>query len=932
LLLGESRKQHQRKNRIGKTQNKVNSNMQKTAFNLLILSTAFAISSCSSSERYKQPNVKFTLQESQLPTYEKNIDHRQLISDIEKEEGSMHRGEQIYGTICFNCHGDPGQNGSIPTAFKFWKDTFKVGNDPYSIYQTLTKGYGSMPPQPMLTPREKYDVIHFIRNKFVAEHNKGQYFKIDSAYLDGLPKGDSTGPKPKKYEPWAEMDYGNFLINTYELVGLNPPPRERSGGEAPLPDEHLEGKNFAYKGIAIRLDKGNGGVAAGKEWVIFDHDVMRVAGAWTGNEFIDWEAILFNGSHNISPRTVGDLQFENPVGPGWADPETGSFKDDRFLARDGRRFGPLSRKWTHYTGLYQHNDRVVISYSVGNANVLETFGSEKLNSQFVLVRTLNITPSSRKLKMRIAPDSTSVALVGTGAKLKISEGFNIIEIPPLTAVKIKLLISRVTKEELKAYARRSAHPESLDALTKGGKARYPEKLTTIITRGDQPGPFKVDILTPPFNSVWKNQLRLSGIDFTADRNKGVVCSTDGDVWLVSGLAKDSGTLSWQRIASGLFQPLGIKVINEEIFVTCRDQIVKLRDFNGDGETDFYESFNSDHQVTDHFHEFAMGLQADKEGNLYYAKSARHAREALVPQHGTLIKVSKDGLKTDIIATGFRAANGVCINPDGSFIVTDQEGHWNPMNRINWVQKGRFYGNMFGYKPPADSSSEAMEQPLVWVERHLDQSPSELLWVDSKRWGALNGSLLNFSYGYGKVFIVPHEKVGNQMQGGIFELPIPAFSTGVMRGRFNPYDGQLYACGLSAWGSTQTLQLGGLFRIRYNGVPVMVPISLKAKRDGMQITFAKKLDPVSVKDIANYRIQTWDLLRSRKYGSDHYNAKELKVSKAELSKDRKTLNLYISEIKPTWVMEIGYQLKDIDGEKVEGLIQNTIYDLGSDPIK
>ena len=101
---------------------------------------------------------------------------------------------------------------------------------------------------------------------------------------------------------------------------------------------------------------------------------------------------------------------------------------------------------------------------------------------------------------------------------------------------------------------------------------------------------------------------------------------------------------------------------------------------------------------------------------------------------------------------------------------------------------------------------------------------------------------------------------------------------------------------------------------------------------MQITFAKKLDPVSVKDIANYRIQTWDLLRSRKYGSDHYNAKELKVSKAELSKDRKTLNLYISEIKPTWVMEIGYQLKDIDGEKVEGLIQNTIYDLGPDPIK
>lgn len=171
-----------------------------------------------------------------------------------------------------------------------------------------------------------------------------------------------------------------------------------------------------------------------------------------------------------------------------------------------------------------------------------------------------------------------------------------------------------------------------------------------------------------------------------------------------------------------------------------------------------------------------------------------------------------------------------------------------------------------------------------------------------------------------------------MQGGIFELPVPAFSTGVMRGRFNPYDGQLYACGLSAWGSTQTLQLGGLFRIRYDGSPVVVPIGLKAKKQGMQITFAKALDPASVKDISNYKIQTWDLLRSRRYGSDHYNIKELKVSKAELSKDRKTLHLYIPEIKPTWVMEINYKLKDNDGGKAEGLIQNTIHDFGPDPIK
>jgi hypothetical protein len=871
--------------------------------------------------------VGFILSESDLPEFEKNLDHRGLLEAWGDRHGeSLRTGEHIYNNICFNCHGNHEQEGSLPTAFKFWNDSFKVGSDPFSIYQTLTRGYSSMPPQVNLTPMEKYDLIHYIRENFLLEKNPGQYFNIDSTYLASLPSGGNTGPAPKEFKPWAEMDYGNFLINTYELVGLNAPPRERSSGPAPLPDENLIKANYAYKGIAVRLDQGSGGVAAGSAWMMFDHDLLRVAGAWTGEGFIDWEAILFNEKHNISPRTIGDLHFENPVVPAWANPITGSFDDPRFTARDKRKFGPLPREWTHYKGLYQYRDRVIISYTVGNAKILETFGLEKVENQPVFTRTFNISSSDRPLKMRIAPSGTAVALLGEGAILKDHDGFTVMELVSSQSIKIKLLIAKPEFNGLAQYAKSSNPPEDLNAFIKGGPARYPQKLTTEIQIGELEGPFQVDIMNPPFDSPWKNQFRLSGLDFFKDPNRGVICSTDGDVWLVEGFTKNSGKLNWQRIASGLFQPLGIKVVNEEIFVTCRDQLVRLHDFNGDMETDFYESFNNDHQVTDHFHEFAMGLQTDKEGNFYYAKSARHAREALVPQHGTLIKVSRDGLKSEIIAKGFRAANGVCINPDGTFIVTDQEGHWNPMNRINWVKKGGFYGNMFGYNPPGDSTDTGMEQPLVWVERERDQSPSELLWVDSKKWGELNGQLLNFSYGYGKVFVVPFEKIGEQLQGGIFELPILRFSTGVMRGRFNPGDGQLYLCGLSAWGSTQP-QLGGLYRIRVTEKPMHIPKGLQIRKDGIELTFTDKLETNSVEDINNYTVKTWDLLRSRKYGSKHYNEQTLEVTKAVLGKDKKSIILTISNIKPTWVMEIDFNLKSEKGEKVDGLIQNTIHQLG-----
>jgi cytochrome c5 len=901
--------------------------MKRIPFGLTLLLIFLIIQGCTPGQKETETSADFILSESELPDYEKNVDHKGLLTALDdRQDESIRTGEHIYNNICFNCHGNPEQVGSLPNAFKFWEGKFKVGMDPYSIYQTLTRGYGSMPPQVNLTPVEKYDLINYLRENFLKEKNPDQYFKIDSTYLASLPLGTSKGPAPKEFKPWAEMDYGNFLINTYELVGMNAPERERSSGPSPLKDENLSKANFAYKGIAVRVDPGEGGVAAGNAWMMFDHDLMRVAGAWTGEGFIDWEAILFNGKHNISPRTVGDLHFANLVGPAWANPMTGTFDDPRFLARDKRRFGPLPREWAHFKGLYQHRNRVIISYTVGTAKVLESFGMETLAGQPIFTRTMNISPSNKSLKIRIAPTGTSVAIVGAGAVLKDQGGFTLMELGASQPLKIKVLIAKPGMKGFKEFAKTSSMPEDLIPLTKGGPARYPQRLSSEILLGNQEGPFQVDMMNPPFDSPWKNQFRLSGLDFFKDPNKGVISSTDGDVWLVEGFTTNSKKLTWQRIASGLFQPLGIKVINEEIFVTCRDQLVKLHDLNGDRETDFYESFNNDHQVTDHFHEFAMGLQADKEGNFYYAKSARHAREALVPQHGTLIKVSKDGQKTEIIATGFRAANGVCLNPDGTFIVTDQEGHWNPMNRINWVKKGGFYGNMFGYNTPSDSTDMGMIPPLAWVERDRDQSPSELLWVNSNKWGPLNGKLLNLSYGYGKVFVVPYEKIGDQVQGGIFELPVPRFSTGVMRGRFNPGDGQLYLCGLSAWGSTQP-QLGGLYRIRKVDQPLTIPVGIKATTKGIELNFTDELDAKSVADVAHYTIKTWDLLRSRKYGSKHYNEQTLAVTNATLGKDKKSIKLTIPNIKPTWVMEIQYQLKDERGKSLEGLVQNTVHQLG-----
>jgi putative heme-binding domain-containing protein len=1092
-----------------------------------------------------------------LPEYEKQIDHAGMIASLDR--GSFQRGQEIYNRLCINCHGTHDRPGSLPTSLRFAEGKFKNGHDPYTMYQTLTRGFGMMVQQTWMVPQQKYDVIHYVREAYLKSHNKSQHFAVSDSYLAALPKGDTRGPKPTNIRNWETMDYGPSLVHTYEVPG------------GPL--------NFAYKGIAMRLDAGPGGVSRGRHWMVFDHDTLRMAAGWSGQGFIDWNGIMFNGRHAIHPKVAGQVQFANPIGPGWANPENETFSDPRLHGRDDRLYGPLPRKWAHYKGLYHHGQQTLVTYTVGNAEVLERPGLDQQGEQPVFLRSFHIGPRDREMILQVAHlpgeknqlqvlpegevsgqavlfgdlqtredpkpaaakpfrfDGGSYFQVARGAdfnllnkdytvyariktrsdgtifcktttapewiadgktlfvrggrlgfdigwvgqvssrrrvndgkwhevamtyqaksgkvrlyvdgkadneavlrpKAKVSGhvvrvGYTSSNFPTtsffkgdieavrfyqraLTEAEIgKLRTTTAADKTLVAHwlpqqvqgdqvadqsgakrvglVARGAAPvgapaggvlaaglqpqlkgskwqvadngnlrlripagkqplrftlwlgqaqekeaarqlatareiegadENLLSLTQGGPPRWNQILKTEAVVGKGKGPFAVDVLTRPAPNPWLARVRLTGFDYVPGTDQILACTWDGDVWLVGGTDDVSKGLSWRRIASGLFQPLGLKIVDGKIYVTCRDQLVILHDLNGDGETDFYQSFNNDHQVTEHFHEFAMGLQVDAEGNFYYAKSARHAKTALVPHHGTLLRVSKDGLRTDILATGFRAANGVCINPDGSFIVTDQEGHWNPKNRINWVKPGGFYGNMFGYHDVTDNSDSAMEQPLCWITNAFDRSPSELLWVDSKAWGPLNGSLLNISYGYGKIYVVPHETVKGQVQGGMCEFPIARFPTGVMRGRFHPGNGQLYTCGMFAWAGNQQ-QPGGFYRVRYTGQPVHLPTGLKARTQGMEITFASPVDRAVASDVKRYRVKTWSLKRTAGYGSKHYDEKPSQVTGVEVSADGKTVFLKIADIKPTWSMEIRYSLQGVGGEPVEGTIHNTIHNL------
>ena len=763
----------------------------------------------------------------------------------------------------------------------------------------------------------------------------------------------AAGAQELTGDPWSDMDYGPFKVHSYIV----------------------EPGNNANKGIAIRVDEGPGGIAKGTEFLLFDTDTLRWAAGWTGSGFMDWNSINYNGRHVIEPSIVGEVVFTNPDAPGWS--RAGDdFRDTRIVGRGGRRFGPQERDVARWLGHYVHGDRVVLHYRVGDTEVVELGASE---GGGLFSRTLNIGPRDTELVVQVAhqqggsvwsdgeaagfrqPRTNAAdrgehsgpivaALVGAPAAVQwVDDADDHIRLRVPAGdepVRFKIVIGQRGRSNAGFLARAAGVEPAVDlkALTGGGPANWTETVTTESrVLGRRGGPLELETITTPLDNPYRSWMRLGGFDFLDGGRRAVVATWMGDVWIVDGLGgEEIGPVTWKRFATGLYEPLGVNTRGGEIFVTSRDQITRLHDLNGDGEADHYEAFNHDAQASAHFHEFAVGLEADAEGNFYYAKGAGHDFDARVPQHGTILRVAADGSETEIIANGFRAPNGLVVNPDGSVIVTDQEGHWIPENRINWVEPGTFHGYMRAWREP-DRDPDDFVQPVTWIHHDVDRSPSAPVWIRSERWGELDESLIYLSYGNGKMFSVLFDQAfpraplpegkGPPRQAAVVELPVAAAPTGLVRGRFNPADDHLYVCGLFAWAGDRT-QPGGFYRVRRTDQPLRIPLAYETARDGIVVRFTTELDPDFAVDPGNYSMRIWQYLRRASYGSEDYRVlgegvgrDDLEIRSAVLSADSRSVFVEIPDILPVQQFHLEMNLRSNDGARMREFVHGTIHEPG-----
>jgi mono/diheme cytochrome c family protein len=736
---------------------------------------------------------------------------------------------------------------------------------------------------------------------------------------------------------WEAMDTGPFISDTFLEFGP-------------------KGDVAVLKGIAIKLGESE------DRSVVFDTETLRMVAGIDG--VVQMAGTPWNGTHadnSFLPKDQKAYFFSTQNGPGVA--VNGDWKDPRETKN-----GPLPDAQGEYLGLYRGDWGVSLSYTVGGSKVLEM----PMAAGKGLVRSFSIEEMKQDVELLVRDPleggrevEVSLEQRPTGFGLPIPEG---VSLKTLDSGRLVLSIKKGSEgsfvliyapKGVEVQAEKHGIPGESEPDDDNWPSLFPEVITVKGRPGEATSGYAVDDIPLPKENPWESNIRFGGYDFFSD-GKRVACSTwNGDVWIAEGIDGDLAEIKWRRFASGLFQTLGLKIVDDVIYTHGRDQITRLHDFNNDGEADFYECFNNDVLITKGFHEFAFDLLTDDAGNFYFSKgmpvlAGGRGFDKSTEHNGTILKLSSDGKNLTKMAWGLRAPGGLGLGPNGELTTGENEGSYVPRCKITWSKPD---GSSFHGVVPSEWEEKNFvrtlpgtptdyERPLCWLPYFVDNSSGSQVWVpEGSEWSNHAGNMLHFSYGKSSVYRTLIDEVNGQVQGGVYRLPIELTTAG-MRGRFHPKSGHLYIIGFRGW---QTNGGTGLQRVRFLSEEKPVPVKLEAFENGIRVEFSAPLDAEVANDPRRYGVSKWDYVWGPMYGSGRFSIDEfdsearekalrepskesanqvdaVEVRASKLLDDGRSVFLYIPKMTAAMQMEIRLDLADADQKGFKETIWNTVHQL------
>lgn len=372
----------------------------------------------------------------------------------------------------------------------------------------------------------------------------------------------------------------------------------------------------------------------------------------------------------------------------------------------------------------------------------------------------------------------------------------------------------------------------------------------------------------------------------------------GKVYVLSGVAAASGPedVSVDTIASGLEDLMGLAVVNDVIYVSGGNRILRLNRDGGSGPVTSVDTVfilpgtpqSSGPEAGDSLRpvkgrsEWLYGLlYRNGEFHVNPSSMMNNGITQVNPWRGRALAVTPgDGIVNRrgsfrTVATGFRHATGLASGSEGSVWTNETQGIYAPTNKLIHLKEGAHYGYRHS-GIAADSAWNALQETpaAVFLPQEggggngnknstgvFSNSPGAPLYLTQ---GPYAGQFLMGDVTWGGIQRFFVEKVNGEWQGAGFAW-MGGLESGAFRLLEGPggdiYVGQIGTTGDWSWNG----QYYGLQRLRYNGTPTFEMLAVRSRAAGMEVEFTLPVDTAAAKTAANWTVQTYAYNPTSTYG-------------------------------------------------------------------
>ena len=416
------------------------------------------------------------------------------------------------------------------------------------------------------------------------------------------------------------------------------------------------------------------------------------------------------------------------------------------------------------------------------------------------------------------------------------------------------------------------------------------------------------------------QPKVGGMDFLPD-GRLVVSTWDslGSVFILDGVqGNNPEAIKVKRIAFGLAEPLGLKVVDKEIYIMQKQELTRLVDTNKDDIIDEYQTVCNGWKVSANFHEFAFGL-VYKDGYFYgtLATAINPGGASTKPQiqdRGKVVRISKKDGSFELISKGLRTPNGINFGVDNEIFIADNQGDWLPASKIVHLQEGAFYGSRSVDFEGTANIKEML--PVVWLPQdEIGNSPSQPAKLNV---GPYKNQMIHGDVTHGGIKRVFAEKINGNYQGAVFRFT-QGLEAGVNRLTWGP-DGSLYVGGVGSTGNWQHPgKLGyGLQRLTFNNKITFEMLAVRAKSNGIEIEFTEPLKEGLGTKATDYNIRQFYYKPTGEYGGPKLDDKDLTVRSVKVLPDRKRVMLELAGMKPQHVIYVRLNRQTLTSQSGQNL--------------